>query len=145
MPVAKKKAPATPKKKAPAKKSTAKVEEPTEGKRAKAAREKSEAIEKARKAKIESGDLIVAKSGNEYEKSSKVTKAHSRATAILKALKGAKEPVLLNTLSEDLCAYYEEVLPAVAMLEAQGKVTRFEALIGGKGRRQVAYLPTEDF
>lgn len=141
MPVAKKAAPKpAAKKKAPAAKKAADTEK-VEGKREKAAREKAEAIEKARKAKIESGDLIVAKNGNEYERSSKITKAHERAKAILKALNAAKEPVLLNTLAEDLGAYYEEILPAVAMLEAQDLVVRYEALIGGKGRRQVAYLP----
>lgn len=120
-----------------------KTEPKEEGKRAKAKREKDEAAEKARQAKIESGDLIVTKTGD-FEKSSKDTKSLKRGENILKALQGAKEPVLVKDLAEKLGAYYEEVLPALTMLEAQGLATRFEVSLGGRGRRQVAYALNEN-
>lgn len=122
-------------KKTAAKKDEEKTETPTQ----KARREKQEAEAKARQAKIDSGDLLVTKNG-EYEKVTKDTKSLKRAEGILKILEKAKEPVPVKKIAEDLSAYYEEVLPALTMLEALGKVQRYEAAIGGKGRRQVAYL-----
>ncbi len=139
---------ATPKKRAPkkaapkaaAKKAAPKKDEaPKEGVREKARREKAGAIEKARAAQIESGDLLVTKT-HEYEKATKDTLSKQRAENILKALDGAKEPILVRELAENLKAYYEEVLPALTMLEALGKVQRYEALAAGRGRRQVAYM-----
>jgi len=101
--------------------------------------EKAEAIEMARAAQIESGDLLVTKT-HEYEKATKDTLSKQRAENILKALEGATEPILVRELAENLKAYYEEVLPALTMLEALGKVQRYEALAAGRGRRQVAYM-----
>lgn len=118
---------------------TKKPEDKGPSKREIARKEKEEAAAKARQAKIDSGDLLVGKN-TEFEKVTKDTKSLKRAEGILKALDGAKEPVFVKEMSEKLGAYYEEVLPALTMLEALGKVQRYEASLGGRGRRQVAYM-----
>lgn len=134
------KAKATPKKSA-AKKAAPKKEAPKVSKREQAAKEKAEKLEQVRKAKIAAGDLIVTKT-HEYEKAPGQTKSLERAQAIMATLKKAKEPVTVKQLADDLGAYYEEVLPALTMLEATGVAERYEALAGGRGRRQVAYMLT---
>jgi hypothetical protein len=110
-----------------------------ESKRDRARREKEEAAAKARQAKIDSGDLIVA-GKDEFERIGKSTKSLEKAGKVLKALDGAKKPVLVGELAKKMGAYYEDILPMFTVLEANGTVERYEAQTGGQGRRQVAYL-----
>ncbi len=97
---------------------------------------------KVRDAKISDGTLIVVKD-TEFEKTGKDTKTLNRAKKVLALLEKSKTPVVVSQAAEDLGAFYEDVLPQFAMLEAQGLIVRYEGRGGGRGRRAVAYLHTD--
>jgi hypothetical protein len=116
-----------------------KKDAPKVNKREEAKARKEAEQKKVRDSKIKSGDLIVS-GKQEFEKTGRSTKALERATKILSMLKKSKTPVLMSAIIEDLGSFYEDVLPALSMLESLGMVERFEARGNGRGRRSVAYL-----
>lgn len=106
------------------------------------AREKAEAEEKARKAKIDSGDLIVA-GDMEYEAGTKETKVSGQVSDIIDVYKASKTPLVFSDVCSQIDAKYpEDLIPAMHALEQQGLVRRFDARSTGEGagnRRSTAY------
>lgn len=120
--------------KASTKKDTKAPEEKKPGKRELEKARKAEEAEKVRKAKLESGDLVIV-GDKEFEKTSKDTKTYLRAKSILSILDKANgNPIPVADVATELGAFYEDVLPQFAMLEAMEYVVRFEG-----SRRAVAY------
>lgn len=110
--------------------------EKEEGARERARREKAEAEEKARQAKIDSGDLIVTKT-HEFEATSKDTQSSQQIAKVVKTYQESDEPLVFNEVAKKVGAKYpEDLIACMYSLEALGQVRRFGARsVKGTDRR----------
>lgn len=132
---------ATEKEPTAAEKAAAKAKEKDAAKAA-AVKQKEEAQAKARKAKIDSGDLIVTKA-HEFDATDKAPKSHEIVRKIISVYKKLDKPLVFSDVATDAGAKYpEDLIVAMYALEEQGLVKRFDArTVGGTQRRpKVAFL-----
>lgn len=103
---------------------------------------KREAENRARQAKIASGDLIV-KDGKEYERNTKETKVYGQISQIVDLYRDSPDvPLIFSEVVDSIGARYpEDLIPAMHALEHLGLVQRYDSRItgdGAKGKRGVA-------
>jgi hypothetical protein len=106
------------------------------GKREQARQEKAAAEQKAREAKIESGDLVVTKT-HEFEVQSKDTQSSKQIQKIVDAYKRSEEPLVFAEVAKKAGAKYpEDLIACMYSLEAVGYVRRYGARsVKGTDRR----------
>jgi hypothetical protein len=106
------------------------------------AREKAEAEEKARQAKIDSGDLVVV-GDVEFEKGTKETKVSGQVADLIDFYQQKEDPVIFADACDELdIKYPEDLVPAMHALEQVGILERYDAKKTGNGggnRRSAAY------
>lgn len=101
--------------------------EKTVGKREAARQAKAEAEQKARQAKIDSGDLVVTKS-HEFEIQTKDTQSSRQIQKIVQTYKASKDPLVFAEVAKKVGAKYpEDLIACMYSLEAVGLVKRFGA------------------